>query len=87
MCNDGQDTEYVFYQLDGGLITRGVVNPSKLAYQTFSKMQGATVGSKLAASYVEDGAMIVFQNRSSDSTMWASDVSRDGVSIFNMAVS
>ena len=87
VISDGQDTEYVFFQLDGGLITRGVTNPYKLIYQTFSKMQGATVGTKLAAAYVEDGAMIMFQNSSSESTMWAVDVSRDGFPIFDTAVS
>lgn len=87
VTNDGQDTEYVFWQLDGGLITRGVTNPFKLLYQAFSNMQSAAVGSKLAAAYVEDGAMIMFQNRTSESTMWAVDVSRDGYQIFDTAVS
>lgn len=87
VCSDDADTNYVFYQLPGGLITRGVTNPSKVIYQAFSNIQGATVGSKLAAAYVEDGSMVLFQNKTSDSTMWAVDLSRDGYPIFNQAMS
>ena len=49
-------------------------------------LQGATVGSKLACSFVDGGSMLFFQNRTSTDTIFASDVSRSGVSISNFAI-
>ena len=49
-------------------------------------MGGATVGGKLAAAYFDGGSLLMFQNRSSGSTMWVSDVSRYGTPIFQNAV-
>ena len=86
VCNDNDQTEYIFYQLDGGMVTRGIVNPSWKYYEVYDNMQGATVGSKLAAAYVNQGALFMFQNSSSDSTMWVSDVNRNGISLQNLAV-
>lgn len=35
VCNDDSQSEYVHYQMPGGLLTRGIVNPSfTLQYQT-----------------------------------------------------
>lgn len=85
-CNDDENTEYVIYQVQGGLIVRGLVEPYGASYESFSTMQGGTIGTRLAAEFVEGGALLIFQNTSSKSTMWASDVSRSGELISNIAV-
>ena len=34
VCNDASQTEYVYYQLSGGLVTRGIINPSTSTFET-----------------------------------------------------
>jgi hypothetical protein len=34
VCNDASQTEYIYYQLSGGLVTRGIVNPSSSDFET-----------------------------------------------------
>lgn len=85
-CNDDQQSEYVFYQLSSGLITRGRVDPSGSSFEEFDNVQGGSSGTKLAAAFVEGGALLVFQNSSSSSTMWVSDISRTLVNISNIAI-
>lgn len=34
VASDDSQTEYVYYQLDGGLVTRGILNPSTTVYET-----------------------------------------------------
>jgi hypothetical protein len=33
VASDSSQTEYVYYQLDGGLLTRGVLNPTVEGYE------------------------------------------------------
>ena len=49
-------------------------------------MQPATKSSKLASSFMDGGALLLFQNDTSASTMWMSDTSRTMVSISNQAI-
>lgn len=83
VCNDDQQNEYVFYQLSSGTVARGLVNPVGTSYESFSMMQGATRGSKLAATYFEGGPLYMFQNDSSTSQIWILDVSANGATIAN----
>ncbi len=87
LCDDPFSSEYVFYQLDNDDITRGITDPTEDYFESFDTFGSATTGTKLAASWAESGAMIAFQNGSSASTMWAQDVSRDGATIFDVAIS
>lgn len=86
VTSDAVQTEYVFYQAPNNVITLGINDPTQTVYETFTQRQPATAKSKLSAAYFQNGAVVMFQNSSSSSTIWASDVSRDGVEIFNMAV-
>ena len=33
VCNDELQTEYIYYQGDSGIVTRGIVNPSSTTYE------------------------------------------------------
>lgn len=90
VCDDGQDTEYVFYQLEGGLLTRGVVRPAGVNFETIENVrgtQGATMRSKLAASYVDGGSLLMYQRQSDDSEVWTVGTSRDGLPISSGVIS
>jgi hypothetical protein len=34
VCGDESQTEYVYYQMQGGVVTRGLVNPSSKDYES-----------------------------------------------------
>lgn len=86
VCNDDQNSEYVMFQVEGGMIVRGLVEPYGSSYEGFIDLQPGAEATKLAASYVNNGALLVFQNSSSPSTMWATDISRFGATIMNIAI-
>ncbi|TKA75692.1 hypothetical protein B0A55_03181 [Friedmanniomyces simplex] len=85
-CNDDSQSEYVHFQLTNGTIVRALVDPSGSMFEQYNNLQSATSNSKMAAAYVDGGALLMFQNDSSDSTMWAADTSRTMVSILNEAI-
>ena len=46
----------------------------------------AAVGTKLSAAFINGGSMLMYQNKSSDSTIWTDNVSRVGATIENGVV-
>jgi hypothetical protein len=84
---DEENSEYVYFQSANGLIKRGLVGPTGTAFERFDTLQGSSSKSKLATSYVDgSGALLLFQNSSSSSTMFASEVSRSMFTISNEAI-
>ncbi|KAK3113558.1 hypothetical protein LTR53_009043 [Teratosphaeriaceae sp. CCFEE 6253] len=86
VCNDEQQSEYVHFQLQNGTIVRGLVDPSGSYFEQYDLLQPATSNSKLASTFVDGGALLLFQNDTSASTMWVADTSRTLVSILNEAI-
>ncbi|KAK3705999.1 hypothetical protein LTR37_012993 [Vermiconidia calcicola] len=86
VCNDESQTEYIHYQMEGGLITRGLLNPSWSEYEVFQTMGGAAENSKLAAAFVDGGAMLLYQNRTSDNSIQIDNRSRYGTTVASGAV-
>jgi hypothetical protein len=91
VCNDNEASEYVFYQTSaGGMIVRGIVPPTGVTWVDIGYVQDRSSGTKLAASFVDDGgndgALLIFQNSSKTSTIWVNDLSRSNMSISNIAV-
>ncbi|KAK3691587.1 hypothetical protein LTR37_018542 [Vermiconidia calcicola] len=86
VCNDESQTEYIHYQIEGGLITRGLLEPDGSDYEGFQTMRGAAEGSKLAASFVDGGAMLLYQNRTSDNSIQIDNRSRYGTTVSSGAV-
>lgn len=91
VCTDEKSTEYLFFQADGGMITKTTLSPSARSFNTFSGMKGGADGSKLAAAYLDSGAAssgaaLIFQNSTSDTSMWMSQWSRSDAALLDMAV-
>ncbi|KAK0893634.1 hypothetical protein LTR57_023885 [Friedmanniomyces endolithicus] len=85
-CNDDSQSEYIHFQLTNGTIMRGLVDPSGSVFEQYNLLQTATTNSKLAATYVDGGALLMFQNDTNASTMWLADTSQRMVSILNEAI-
>jgi len=62
------------------------VDPSGSVFEQYNLLQTATTNSKLAATYVDGGALLMFQNDTNASTMWLADTSQRMVSILNEAI-
>jgi len=62
------------------------VDPSGSVFEQYNLLQTATTNSKLAATYVDGGAMLMFQNDTNTSSMWLVDTSQRMVSILNEAI-
>ena len=91
VCTDDTATEYVFFQAEGGMITKSTLSPEAPSFGTFTAMKGGTIGSKLAASFLDSGASssgaaLTFQSSSNDTTMWLSQWSRSDAALLDMAV-
>ncbi|KAK1075132.1 hypothetical protein LTR74_000538 [Friedmanniomyces endolithicus] len=85
-CNDDSQSEYIHFQLTNGTIMRGMVDPSGSVFEQYNLLQTATTNSKLAATYVDGGALLMFQNDTNASTMWLADTSQRMVLILNEAI-
>ncbi|KAK5163738.1 uncharacterized protein LTR77_010411 [Saxophila tyrrhenica] len=81
VASDDSQTEYVYYQLEDGKVTRGILNPNFNHYDTFENFVTAAVGTKLSAAFIDGGSMLLYQNASSDSTIMLENVSRYGAEI------
>lgn len=64
----------------------GTLNAQNTDYETFTQRQTSITGSKLAAAYVNGGALVAFQGDPDSSTMWVSDLSGTGGTILNATI-
>lgn len=86
VTSDGEATEYVLFQNSDSSVTRGEIGATSSTWDRFANMGFAASGSKLAAAYYDEGSMFMYQNSSSDPTIWISDISETGTGIGSLAL-
>lgn len=78
MTADPEKQEYVFFQNSNGTVTRGDIDATLSSFGEFQSVGEAISGSRLTSAYFDGGTVYMFQNSTTDPTIWLSNWDLDG---------
>ena len=88
VCNDGQFSEYLFYQASNDWLQGWEASPQSVGgtIHDFLNIAEATNDTRLASAYYGNGTLTLFRNATDASSIMAMARSRSGSNLFNMTI-